>query len=1077
MFQHCRSSIFVEAPSSLRACLKTRYILSNHSPLWNKEGWQEKPDGVFRRKRHSRCSQRTTLPRQHRCALLPPLRRAKGNDETGTRFFKQSLTNIYACYYLVLCQRAAFVQVIIACCICLFCLVLFTPLLYAIPAPASIDSLQTLLTRLPLNSTRADALIEIWATMLEKGSTADDTAPYVQELSAVSQQCGYKRGIAYSMCSMALLYERRDNVLFGRYAFDALKRFGEISDVRGLAFAERTIAAFHFYSADYALSHRFYEQALRHFEQAQDLPQTAWTLYSLAILYGYEGNYIVSLSHQFKALRIFEQTNNTNGIASANQDLAMALLRMGSTAKAKEYFSKALSVYSANGKGTTEAAAETLPGISYCYQADRNTTQATATLLQALQYTQKRTTLRSRLVVSTVYDGLGEIAGMQDSVRLAEQYFLRAFQVLDSAGIFGNDANYSLYRLGIQSFTSQQYKAAKGYFHSTLERSLKSGDKRNAIRALLWLGKTALQERSLSDAAHFGREAFASAESIGQLEFSTSAAEVLSEVFERMGDTKTSLQYAKLTRRFRDSIATLERSQQLAGMEALYNLDRERSLSDLLRRDNEMQLLAAQRQQWLLLGSAVALVIVVGLTIALSRLNARRKGALEQIARQTERIRAISRIGAEIASTLVLENAIVMIYGYVNQLMDAPIFNIGDYLPEEHAIQMRYLIENGEFVAPPRVSMAETQRPAVRCVLERVPIVLNDVDIPVLVGVKPESLVYIPLISGERVTGVFSVQSLQKNSYPSENVDLLVAISAYIATALENASAFARIKEQQAELEKQASIIQLANVTLSERNVVLEKLTTKVRENIAYAETIQRAVLPPESEREEVLGKHFVLYKPMEIISGDFYWMQRVEFSTLVAVVDCTGHGIPGAFMSMIGNDLLNQIVLEKGITNPAWILTELHYAVRHALKQTNDLESNHDGMDVCLCRIDKEGITFAGARRSLYIVREGALMELEGDSKPIGGFQREAKRVFSSKRLDLEPSSTTMLYLTSDGFADQHNSRREKFGIKRLNNLFQQFAPMKMHHQREILETALHEHQGTVQQRDDITIMGIQLF
>lgn len=214
----------------------------------------------------------------------------------------------------------------------------------------------------------------------------------------------------------------------------------------------------------------------------------------------------------------------------------------------------------------------------------------------------------------------------------------------------------------------------------------------------------------------------------------------------------------------------------------------------------------------------------------------------------------------------------------------------------------------------------------------------------------------------------------------------------------------------------------------------------------------------------------------MERISGDFYWMQHVEFATLVAVIDCTGHGIPGAFMSMIGNDLLNQIVLEKGVTNPSWILTELHYAVRHALKQTNDLDSNHDGMDVCLCRIEKETITFAGARRSLYIVQNGELLELEGDGKPIGGFQREGKRNFTSKRMDFLPNTPTMLYLTSDGFADQHNHQREKFGTERLCRLLTQIASHNVQSQYSTLQNALAAHQGAVAQRDDITIMGIQL-
>ncbi len=959
----------------------------------------------------------------------------------------------------------------------LVCIIAILPANAQVASPQrAIDSLSSLIGSLPQNQSRLEVLIALCKAHWDNGDAEEEIIGYVQEVQELSSRLGDVRGKAYALSGLARHSERRNNEKFTRYAFDSYERFAEGADFYGRGLAERNLAAHHFYMADYTLSIRYYEQALKHFEECGSLPQTAWMLYALAIVYGYQGNYIVSLSDQFKALRIFEQLHITHGIAASNQDLGFALLQIGSTTKAMEYLAKAQAVYEGLGKPYQERLAGILNNLASAEQRQGNLPEAISLLGQSLAYTASATSTQGILARSTAFDVMGAIARKQDNKSLAAEYYQKAFQILDSTGVHGNDRNYATYRLALLEFNAAHFPEAERLFHEMLERSLQSNDKRNTTRAMLWLGKTMLEERKTADAVRYGREAFASAESIGQLEFATSAAELLSAVFEQTGKASESLTFAKIARKYRDSIATLERTQQLAGMEAMYNLDRERVQLENLRRDNEIQLLAAQRLRWLLVGGALALCVMIGFAIALARLNIRRKRANEKLERQTERIRAISRIGAEIASNLVLKDAIVVIYGHVNQLMDAPIFNIGDYLPDENCIQMRFLIEDGEFVAPPRVSMDDSQRPAVRCVKERIPIVLNDVDIPILVGKKPESLVYVPLISGEKVIGVFSVQSLKKHSYPQDNVDLLIAISAYIATALENARAFARIKEQQVELEKQASFIQLANVTLSERNLVLENLNAKVRENIAYAETIQRAVLPPESELQEHLGNHVIFYKPMEVISGDFYWMQRVEFSTLVAVVDCTGHGIPGAFMSMIGNDLLNQIVLEKGTTNPSWILTELHYAVRRALKQTNDLESNQDGMDVCLCRIDKEGITFAGARRSLYIVQSGEILELEGDTKPIGGFQRESKRTFSSKRIDFDRTAPTMLYLTSDGYADQHNAKREKFGTKRLEALFRHIAHEDMTTQHSIIAKAMSEHQGATPQRDDMTILGVQI-
>lgn len=958
-----------------------------------------------------------------------------------------------------------------------FCFSFSTSLLYCSEGQERIDSLQRSISQLPPNQARADAIISLALCAWDEGLEEEMLQPYFSELHTLSERLRYQKANAYWLLGMARYFEKRNTTKFSKYAFDALESMNKFQDTVGRGLVEKSIATYHFYTADYALANRYYTQALQRFESVKNLPQTAWTLYSMAILYGYEGNYVFSLSRQFKALRIFEQLTINHGIAASNEDLAVALMQIGSSSKALEYLSKAAAIYDTPKSNLDkERLSNIFVMIASCKEQQGSLVEALEYLGKAKQISPFPKTVLGIVAKSSHADVLAQIAKKQDNKRLAAEYFQEAFRVLDSGGIHGNDLNFALYRIASLEFQGGDITQAEQNFHRMMERSLQSNDKRNSARAMLWLGKIALRQENFANAERFAKEAFAAAENIGQLEFATSSAELLSTLFEKQGNTGASLQYAKIARKYKDSIATLERAQQLAGMEALYNLDRERVQLENLRRDNEIQVLATQRLRWLLFGGALALVAVVGFLITLARVNQRRRIANEELARQTERIRAISRIGAEIAANLNIEDVIVMIYSYVNQLMDAPIFNIGEYLPYQGAIQMRYLIENGDFLPPPRVNMADIERPAVRCVQTKAPIVINDGNIPVLVGAKPESLVYVPLINGNKVIGVFSVQSFQKNSYPPENVDMLVAISAYIATAITNANAFTRIKSQQAELEEQAAVIQLNNAALSERNINLERLTEKIRENIAYAQTIQQAVLPTEQELSEYLPNHFILYKPSEVISGDFYWMQRMEFSTLVAVVDCTGHGIPGAFMSMIGNDLLNQIVLEKNITNPAWILTELHYAVRHALRQTNDLSSNQDGMDVCLCRIDHDGITFAGARRPLYIVQNGELLELAGDTKPIGGFQREAKRVFTSKRLDLDMSKKTMLYLTTDGYADQHNAERTKFGIRELSKLFVEIANNDMRKQQQLLEDALAHHQGKIVQRDDITIMGIRL-
>ncbi|MCS6809123.1 MAG: tetratricopeptide repeat protein, partial [Bacteroidota bacterium] len=927
------------------------------------------------------------------------------------------------------------------------------------------------------NQACADALITLLTESWSLGEAPEHLQRYSRQLDSISTRTHYRRARAYVFLAEAQYAEKRSNPALRKASYDALETTSALAnDTLGLALAEYYVAALHFYTADYNLAIQYYKQALERFQALRNLPHSAWTLYRLAIVYGYTGNYVASIAHQFKALRIFEQLDITHGIASSNADLGIALLQIGSTEKSLEYFTKALEVYQGSqNQHSQEALAEILAYIASAQYRRKVLIESLNYLGKAQEYTARPSTLRGVVARSTVYDVLGSIAQGQGNIALAQEYFWKAFHILNSNGIQGNDLSYALYRMASLYFEQGEIQESERIFRIMLERALKGSDRRNAARSMLWLGRIALAQQQYSTAEQYARKSLAAAQEIGQLEFARASAELLATLCEKLHKLEISLYYAKLARHYHDSIFTLEREQQLAGMEALYNLDRERIQLENLRRDSEIQMLTAQRLQLLLWGSVATSIVVIVFLIVVWRTNQRRRLANEQLARQTERIRALTRISVEIASNLDIESLIVMIYGYLNQLMDAPIFNIGDYLPEREGIQMRYLIENGEFLEPPFVSMHDAHRPAVRCVKSRSPVVINDGSIPVLVGAKPESLVYIPLVSGDEVIGVFSVQSFKQQSYPPENVDLLVAISSSIATAITNAKAFARIKAQQLELEYQASLIQLRNAELSERNLHLEQLTNKIRENIAYARTIQQAVLPTEQELCERLGEYFVLYRPMEIVSGDFYWMQHTEFATLVAVVDCTGHGIPGAFMSMIGNDLLNQIVLEKNITNPAWILTELHYAVRQVLRQTNDLSSNQDSMDMCLCRIDETGVTFAGARRPLYIVQSGEIIILEGNTKPIGGFQREPRRLFSAQRVNFPTDTSLMLYLTTDGFADQHNPDREKFGTQRLTALLKDIAYHDATTQYAMLLHALEQHQGSAQQRDDITVLGIR--
>ncbi|HAS42275.1 MAG TPA: hypothetical protein DCS93_17490 [Microscillaceae bacterium] len=258
----------------------------------------------------------------------------------------------------------------------------------------------------------------------------------------------------------------------------------------------------------------------------------------------------------------------------------------------------------------------------------------------------------------------------------------------------------------------------------------------------------------------------------------------------------------------------------------------------------------------------------------------------------------------------------------------------------------------------------------------------------------------------------------------------------------------------------------------------LEQKQRLLMDSIRYAQQIQRAILPENDEIQMMFEESFVIYKPAELVSGDFYWLNSYENKIFLAVVDCTGHGVPGAFMSMIGNTLLNKIVKENRSQNPSDILEELHIEVKIALHQ--EKHKNDDGMDVAFCAIEKLPntpdefkIVYAGAKRPLWYFNNGELSEIKGTKRSIGG--QSKYRPFENHAFILPKGST--LYLASDGFNDQHNVERKKFGKMRLMSLIKQQASTSLSQQALNYEQALAEHmQGEVKQRDDITLIGVKL-
>ncbi|MCB0430271.1 MAG: SpoIIE family protein phosphatase [Flavobacteriales bacterium] len=290
-----------------------------------------------------------------------------------------------------------------------------------------------------------------------------------------------------------------------------------------------------------------------------------------------------------------------------------------------------------------------------------------------------------------------------------------------------------------------------------------------------------------------------------------------------------------------------------------------------------------------------------------------------------------------------------------------------------------------------------------------------------------------------------------------------------------------RLKAQKAILERQVTErtteLRQEKEKVEKQSSEISHKNQQITDSINYARRIQTAILPSLDSIRSKLPDTFVFFKPKDIVSGDFYWVDQVGDKILVAVVDCTGHGVPGAFMSLIGHNLIDKIVHEFHQTQPADILHSLSKEVARSLKQERDHAEVKDGMDIALCAIDlkKMELTFAGSYNPLYLIRNGQLKEMKGDRIPIGKRTVSADARFNNQTEKLMAGD--QLYLFSDGFADQKGGeQKKKFYYPPFKQLLLDHAHLPMAEQSKVLEDTMSDWKRNVEQIDDMLVFGIRI-
>jgi serine phosphatase RsbU (regulator of sigma subunit) len=270
---------------------------------------------------------------------------------------------------------------------------------------------------------------------------------------------------------------------------------------------------------------------------------------------------------------------------------------------------------------------------------------------------------------------------------------------------------------------------------------------------------------------------------------------------------------------------------------------------------------------------------------------------------------------------------------------------------------------------------------------------------------------------------------------------------------------------------------QRANLLLEHRNIEITQQKKEITDSINYAKRIQESILPPVEAWNKLLPDSFIFYRPKDIVSGDFYWIEQKNDVVCFAAVDCTGHGVPGALMSVVGFNLLTQAVNEMNLFKPSEILKHLDAGVTKTLRQSEDGKGVKDGMDLSICALNVNTLElqYAGAFNSLYYISDGIFHEIKADKFPIGVNVGGVVDDYTNHTIQLKKGDCVYLY--SDGYADQFGGPKgKKFKYNQLKEMLSSLYNLPVSEQREMIGKAFDNWKGGLEQIDDVVIIGVRV-
>ncbi len=328
---------------------------------------------------------------------------------------------------------------------------------------------------------------------------------------------------------------------------------------------------------------------------------------------------------------------------------------------------------------------------------------------------------------------------------------------------------------------------------------------------------------------------------------------------------------------------------------------------------------------------------------------------------------------------------------------------------------------------------------------------------------NPKSILCIPLLNQKKLIGILYLENnLATEVFTVNRVEILNLLSSQIAISIENSLLYDNLEQK---VEERTYELKIAKETAEEANKA-------IMESIEYAEIIQSSLLPNMQQVKTYIPDSFFLWMPRDVVGGDMLYAEQVENGFIVAVVDCTGHGIPGAFMTMIVSTNLRRIIREQTSHSPADILNQLNFLVKTSLQQDTEYAKSDDGLDIAICLVIKDTLIFAGARLPLYYIHNDQLTMVKGDKQSLGYKRSDVNFIFTNHIIKIETGMSC--YLSTDGFTDQLGGhKRLLLGKKRFKKLLLDNYQRPFAEQSQIILQAFNDYKGNNDRQDDVTVVG----